>query len=231
MSTEETYLNEPHAKLAHLGCAGLVFLAGLSGSAALLSGPWHLWLLQHFYTMPLLFLGTLAAVYLLEHSLTTAAMLALLVASALFAGQALAGVMPGELHSLLWILLAGPMGYFGSVALALHLWAGRLYRWQFCAIFTAGSLLLPGLISLLTGAEPVITICALGVGLITSSVELCVFYGRDYFEITSDSRRRSTVISMVMLIAVPIYRVIWVSLCGCYRGSAGVLRFFFRWWW
>ena len=84
MNTDETHLNAPHAKLAHLGCAGLILLAGLSGTMSLLHPDFHLWLLAHHYTMPLLVLGLLAAAYLLEHALTTAAMLALLVAAALY---------------------------------------------------------------------------------------------------------------------------------------------------
>ncbi|MBR1981703.1 MAG: hypothetical protein IKA23_03020 [Akkermansia sp.] len=231
MNTEETYLNAPHTSLAHLGCAGLVCLAALSGHISLLSGDFHLWLLTHPYTMPLLFLGALAAAYLLEHSLTTIAMLTLLLVSAIGAGLAMAGfIPPDEGGALLWQLMAGPVGYFATVALAQHFWAGKLYRWQLCCIVTAGALLLPWLLCPLTGAHPVTTLCALGVGLTTAVVELCVFFGRDYFEITSTSRTRSTVIGMVMLLAVPIYKMIWISLCGCYRGGSGILRIF-RWWW
>ena len=121
--------------------------------------------------------------------------LALLLASAICGGLALAGfILPGTSASLIWQLLAGPAGYFSTVALALHFWAGRLYRWQLCCIFTAGALLLPWLVCPLTGAHPITTLCALGVGLTTATVELCVFFGRDYFEITSASRTRSTVI-------------------------------------
>lgn len=228
---EETFLNAPHSKLAHLGCAGLVLLAALSGQLALFSDDLHLWLLQDTILMPLCILGLLAAAYLLEHSLTTAGMLTLLLASAICAGLYSAGcLMPGEKSDIIWQILAGPLGYFATVALVQHFRAGQLYQWQFCCCITAGSLLMPGLVCLLTGADPVSTICALGLGLITSVVELCVFFGRDYFEITSESRARSTVIAMVMLIAVPIYKVLWVSLIGCYRGSCGILRIF-RWWW
>lgn len=231
MNTEETYLNTPHTSLAHLGCAGLIFLAALSGHLSLLSHDFHLWLLTHPYTMPLLFLGALAAAYLLEHSLTTSAMLALLVISVCSAGAGLAGFIPPDAgEAILWQLLAGPMGYFATVALAQHYWAGKLYRWQLCCIFTAGALLLPWVVCLLTGAHPVTTLCALGVGLTTAVVELFVFFGRDYFELTSASRTRSTVICMVMLLAVPVYKTIWISLCGCYRGGTGILRIF-RWWW
>ena len=230
MNTDETHLNAPHAKLAHLGCAGLILLAGLSGTMSLLHPDFHLWLLAHHYTMPLLVLGLLAAAYLLEHALTTAAMLALLVAAALCTGAALAGFMPpGKSAALLWQLLAGPAGYFATVAVTQHFWAGRLYRWQLCCIFTAGALLLPWLLCLLTGAHPITTLCALGIGLITATVELCVFFGRDYFEITSDSRARSTVICMVMLIVVPVYKVLWNALLGCYRGGAALWRLF-GWW-
>lgn len=230
MNTDETHLNAPHAKLAHLGCAGLILLAGLSGTMSLLHPDFHLWLLAHHYTMPLLVLGLLAAAYLLEHALTTAAMLALLVAAALCTGAALAGFMPpGKSAALLWQLLAGPAGYFATVAVTQHFWAGRLYRWQLCCIFTAGALLLPWLICPLTGAHPVTTLSAIGIGLITATVELCVFFGRDYFEITSTSRARSTVICMVMLIVVPVYKVLWNALLGCYRGGAALWRLF-GWW-
>lgn len=230
MNTEDTHLNSPHARLAHLGCAGLILLAALSGSLSLLSHDFHFWLMAHYYTMPLLVLGLLAAVYLLENALTTAAMLTLLMSATICAGPALAGfIPPGKSAALLWQLLAGPMGYFATVAVAQHFWAGRLYRWQLCCIFTAGSLLLPWLLCLLTGAHPITTLCALGVGLITATVELCVFFGRDYFEITSDSRARSTVICMVMLIVVPVYKVLWNALLGCYRGGAALWRLF-GWW-
>ena len=230
MPTEDTHLNAPHARLAHLGCAGLILLAALSGSLSLLSHDFHFWLIEHYYTMPLLVLGLLATAYLLENALTTAAMLTLLVAAAICAGPALAGFTPpGKSAALLWQLLAGPAGYFATVAVTQHFWAGRLYRWQLCCIFTAGALLLPWLICPLTGAHPVTTLSAIGIGLITATVELCVFFGRDYFEITSTSRTRSTVICMVMLIVVPVYRVLWISLCGCYRGGAALWRFF-GWW-
>ena len=227
---EETYLNAPHSKLAHLGCAGLVFLAALSGNAALFIEPLQLWVQQDTLLMPLCFLGTLAAAYLLEHSLTTAAMLTLLVASAISAGLCMAGyIISANESALIWQLLAGPMGYFGTAALVQHIRAGQLYRWQLCGIITAGALLLPGSICLLTGAHPVSTLCALLVGLTTAVIELCIFFGRDYFNITSDSRTRSTVIAMVMLIAVPIYKTLWYSLVCSYRGSSSLFRFF-RWW-
>lgn len=231
MPTEDTHLNAPHARLAHLGCAVLILLAALSGSLSLLSHDFHFWLIEHYYTMPLLVLGLLATAYLLENALTTAAMLTLLVAGAICAGPALAGfIPPGKSAALLWQLLTGPAGYFATVAVTQHFWAGRLYRWQLCCIFTAGALLLPWLICPLTGAHPVTTLSAIGIGLITATVELCVFFGRDYFEITSTSRTRSTVICMVMLIVVPVYRVLWISLFGCYRGGAALWRFF-SWWW
>lgn len=231
MDSERTYLNEPHARLAHLGCAGWVCLAAVSGHISLVSHDFHLWLLAHYYLMPLLVLGLLAAAYLLEHALTTTAMLTLLLAAAICAGAALAGfILPGRSATLIWQLLAGPAGYFATVALALHFWSGRLYCWQLRCIFTAGALLLPWLVCLLTAAHPIATLSALGVGLITATVELCVFFGRDYFEITSTSRTRSTVICMVLLIVVPIYKVLWGSLCGCYRGGASLFRFF-NWWW
>lgn len=231
MNTEDTHLNAPHATLAHLGCAGLILLAAMGGNLSLLSHDFHLWLMAHYYTMPLLVLGLLAAAYLLENALTTAAMLTLLVSASICAGFALVGFIPqGKSAALLWQLLAGPAGYFTTVAAAQHFWAGRLYRWQLCCIFTAGALLLPWLICPLTGAHPVTTLCATGIGLVTATVELCIFFGRDYFEITSTSRARSTVICMVMLIVVPVYRVLWISLCGCYRGGAALWRSF-SWWW
>lgn len=231
MNTEEaTYRIGPYAKLAHLGCAGLILLAALSGSIALHMADFHLWLQEHPCTMPLLVLGSLAAAYLLEHALTTAAMLALLLISAVFAGPALASFVPPETNaSLLWQLLAGPWGYFATVALTLHHWSARLYPWQENLIALAGALLLPGATCLLTGAYPVTTLCALGLGLLTATLELCVFRGRDYFEITSTSRPRSTIICMVMLITVPVYKVLWFSLIGCSRGGSVLFRIF-RWW-
>lgn len=230
MSSEETYRNEPYTKLAHLGCAGLILLAILSGSVAMSIEKSHLWLQEHPNTMPLLVLATLAAAYLLENELTTAAMLALLLASSVFAGSALAGFIPeGTRIVLLWQLMAGPMGYFTAVALTKHLWAGRLYQWQEACLFLAGALLLPGSICVATGAFPITTLSALGLGLLTTVMELCVFHGRDYFEITSTSRARSTVICMVMLITVPVYRVLWIMLIGCTRGGSALFRIF-RWW-
>lgn len=230
MSSEETYRNEPYTKLAHLGCAGLILLAVLSGSVTMSIEKSHLWLLEHPYTMPLLVPGTLAAAYLLENALTTAAMLALLLASSLFAGSALAGFIPDDTRiSLLWQLMTGPMGYFATVALTRHLWAGRLYQWQETCLFLAGSLLLPGSICMATGALPTTILSALGLGLLTTVMELCVFHGRDYFEITSTSRARSTVVCMVMLITVPVYRVLWIMVLGCTRGSGSLFRIF-RWW-
>ena len=223
------HLNKPHSRLAHLGCTGLVFLTGLSGSTALLTEKLHSWLLNYCYAMPLFTLTALAAAYLLEHALSTKTMLSLLLASAIGAGLALAGFLPA-VPALVWQLVAGPMGYFATVALVLHLWPGRLYDWQQTCIFLTGSLLLPGIVCLLSAAHPVTTLCALGAGFTTTAVELCVFHGRDYFEITSTSRQHSTVISMVMLIAVPIYQVIWISLRGSYRAGAGLFRIFFWWW-
>lgn len=226
MNQEETYLNEPHAKLAHLGCAALILLAALVGSLTPSFSEFQLWLQEHPCTMPLLFLGLLAAAYLLEHALTTAAMLALLAGSILCAGFSLGSWLS---PAFTWLLLAGPLGYFLTVPLALHCWAGRLYRWQFCGIFLTGALLLPGLLGFLMQADAVSTICALNTGLITAIIELSVFYGRDYFELTSTSRMRSTVISMVMLLAVPVYKILWLALRGCYYGSSSIFRIF-RWW-
>lgn len=238
-------MNKPYSALAHLGCAGLGILAAMSCQLALAAGDFHEWLLIHPFTMPLLCLAALTAAYLLEHALSTTAMLALLLLSAICAGLAVSGgivcdhmvlhPMRGTLISsnagaaIVWQLLSGPIGYFATAALVLHCWSSRLYHWQLCCIFTAGALLLPFLVCPLSGASPITTLCALGLGLITATMELCVLFSRDYFEITSESRTRSTVIGMVQLITLPLYRGLMHVLTGCYYGGSLLLRFL-RWW-
>lgn len=221
--------NAPYSALAHLGCAGLVLLLTSCSSLGLLSTDFHSWLITHPYTMPIGFLATLAAAYLLEHSLTTAAMLILLVASAACGGLALCSVNLEADHTLLWILAAGPLGYFLTAAITLHLQKESLYRWQLCCIFIAGAALAPVLPGLLLGEQFPLIFLGINLGILTAAYELYILFGRDYHEITSDSRLRSTAIAMVMLAAVPVYKSIWYSL---YYGRGLVshfLRIFLRW--
>lgn len=238
-------MNKPCSALAHLGCAGLGILAVLSCQLALVAGDFHKWLLAHPFTMPLLCLAALTSAYLLEHALSTAAMLVLLLLSVICAGLAVSSCIVCDhmaLHpmdgtiivssaeaSIAWQLLSGPIGYFATAALILHCWSSRLYPWQLCCIFTAGALLLPFLVCPLTGAGPITTLCALGLGLITATLELCVLFSRDYFEITSESRTRSTIIGMVQLITVPVCQGLKHALTGCYYGGNLLLRLL-RWW-
>lgn len=238
-------MNKPCTALAHMGCAGLGILVALSCQLALASENFHGWLLAHPFSMPLLCLGLLTAAYLLEHALSTAAMLALLLISAICAGLAVGScivcdhmplppmrggiIFSSEGAGIIWQLLSGPIGYFATAALTLHCWGSRLYHWQLCCIFTAGALLLPFLVCPLTGAHPITTLCALGLGLTTATLELCVLFSRDYFEITSESRTRSTVIGMVQLITVPVYQGLKHALTGCYHGGTLLLRLL-RWW-
>ncbi len=222
----ESYENAPYSALAHLGCAGLVVLCGICGTISLLTPALHIWLLAHPYTMPIFFLGTLIAAYLLEHRISTKTMLILLTISAICAGVALGSIFFITHSSLLWFVLSGPLGYFLTAAIILHFLQGRLYTWQLCSILTAGALLPPGLTYLLCVSDTYFLLAGLGIGLTTAIYELNILLGRSYFEITSGSRRRSTVIAMVMLITVPICQSIWYSL---YYGRSLISRIFLRW--
>lgn len=221
--------NAPYSALAHLGCAGLVLLLAICSSLSLLSHDFHLWLITHPFTMPIGFLAALVAAYLLEHTLTTAAILTLLVASAACGGLVLSSVNLEADHTLSWILAAGPLGYFLTAAITLHLQTESLYRWQLCCIFIAGAVLAPVLLGLLLGEPFPLIFLGINLGILTSAYELCILFGRSYHEITSDSRLRSTAIAMVMLTTVPVCKSIWYSFYYG-RGLVNYLfRIFLRW--
>ena len=230
MNEETPYRNAPHPTLAHLGCAALVILLATSNTLGLLSHDFHLWLISHPYTMPLGFLGALAAAYLLEYSLTTPAMLTLLVTSAVCGGLSLSSINPAADLNLPWMLTAGPLGCFLTAAITLHLQNESLYRWQLCCIFIGGAVLVPVLLGLLLGEMfPVIFLCV-NLGILTAACELRILFGRSYHEITSDSRLRSTVIAMVMFISVPVCKSIWYSFYYGRGLLTHLFRFFLRWW-
>lgn len=216
--------NAPHTALAHLGCAFFMLLLALCGSLGLLSTDFHLWLMTHPYTMPIGFLVAVVAAYLLENSLSTAAMLTLLAISAACGGFSLCGINPEACHKLNWILVSGPLGYFLTAAIFLHLQQESLYRWQLCSIFIAGAVLLPLLTGLILGEHFPIIFMGCNTGILIAVYELYILFSRSYHEITSESRIRSTVIAMVMFITVPICKSIWYSL---YYGR-GLLSAIFR---
>jgi hypothetical protein len=219
----------PCSALAHLGCAGLILLLGISGSLASHTQSIHAWLLFHPYTMPLACLAALVAAYLLEYSISTATMLSLLLASAICAGGAFCGLNPEPDSTLLWILLTGPLGYFLMATLVLHLRQEPLLRWQHCCICIAGAALLPVPIGILLGESFPTMMLGTNLGILTAAYELYVFFSRSYFEITSESRMRSTVIAMVMLTTVPVCKTIWYSLYYGRGFISALFRIFLRW--
>lgn len=218
-------MNPPHSALVHLGCAACVLTAAICGVLASGFPELQNWLQQHPYAAPLLYLILLAAAYLLEHALTTAAILTLLASAALCAGFSMA--ITGN-PATVWQLTAGPLCYFAAAALVLHRWAEKLYRWQQGTIFTIAGLAGTGATCILTGAHPILTLCALFITANVATFVLIAFFSREYFEITSDSRTRSTVTAMVLLTAMPTCRIIWHLLRGSYYGLGGLLRFVFQ---
>ncbi len=221
-------MNEPHSALAHLGCAICVLIAALSGSVATHFPGFQQWMLEHYFIMPLVFLALLTAAWLLEHALTTGAILLLLGASAICGGLVLGGFsLVGA--SLVWQMTAGPLCYFAAAALVLHRWSGKLYRWQLCCIFTLAGILGAALVSGLTAESPVSTICALLLTCTVATFELIVFFSKGYFEITSESRTRSTVLAILMLQALPVYKTLWYFFITSRHGVYGAGRFIFNW--
>lgn len=228
MNTEELR-QTPYSALAHLGCAGLIILEGISGSFCVLTKSFHTWLLMHPYTLPLVSLAALVSAYLLEYTLSTATMLTLLLVSAICAGFAFCGFNPIPESTLLWILLSGSLGYFLTAALVLHLRQEPLQRWQLCCIFITGAILMPILVGLLLGESFPCIFMGINVGLLTAAYELSIFFGKSYYEITSESRMRSTAIAMVMLTTVPVCKSIWYTFYYG-RGLVSTLfRIFVRW--
>ncbi len=221
-------MNHPHTPLAHLGCAICVLLVAISGTITAQFPELQAWVMQYYLIMPLVFLALLTAAYLLEHALTTSAILLLLTAAAASAGLCLGGFSPA-VTVLVWQITAGPLCYFTAAALVLQLWPEQLYRWQLCTIFSLAGMSGAALTCWGTECNPVSTICVL---LFTSAVitfELIVLFGKDYDEITSNSRTRSTVLAMLMLQAMPVYKILWHSMVTCRYGIGGLLRFIYHW--
>ena len=219
-------MNTPNSSLVHLGCAAGVALAGISASLAGVSPDMAGWLFVHWYVAPLGMLAALAAAYLLEYALTTSAMLALLAV-----GMACCGLFMVLVNPLApaWVLLAGPFGYFVTAAVVLHFWESRLYRWQLGCLFTLGACACTGLASWAYGVEPPVAIAGLLLVSLTAVYQLILFFSREYFEITSESRARSTVIAMVLLLAKPVYFTLRSICQGSYYGLSGILRFIYHW--
>ena len=219
-------MNTPNSSLVHLGCAAGVALAGISASLAGVSPDMAGWLFVHWYVAPLGMLAALAAAYLLEYALTTSAMLALLAV-----GMACCGLFMVLVNPLApaWVLLAGPFGYFVTAAVVLHFWESRLYRWQLGCLFTLGACACTGLASWAYGVEPPVVIAGLLLVSLTAVYQLILFFSREYFEITSESRARSTVIAMVLLLAKPVYFTLRSICQGSYYGLSGILRFIYHW--
>lgn len=221
-------MNAPHTSIAHLGNAACVLLAAISGSIAAQLPGFQSWMLQSYYIIPLVFLALLTTAYLLEHALTTSAILLLLACAAVSAGLCLGGFgLNGA--ALTWQITAGPLCYFAAAALVLHHWADQLYRWQICCILTLAGLAGAALACWVTGGTPVHTICALLFTCSVATFELIVLFGKDYYEITSASRARSTALAMLMLQAMPVYKIIWNSLLVSRYGIVGLLRFVYHW--
>lgn len=227
-----TAMNPPYSPLAHLGCAFCIIIAAIGGTIATASPDFHSWLMGHYYVCLLAFPALLAAAYLLEHALTTAAMLTLLAAADICAGLAVAGLLPPEAAEMLWQLSAGPICYFCAAALVLHRWPGQLYRWQLSCIFIAAALAGAGMVCWLTDAFPVATLGALLITLVVATFELITLFSREYYELTGETRTRSTAVAMVLLQAMPVCKISWNILRGSYYGLWGILRVayqFFRW--
>lgn len=221
-------MNSPHTPLAHLGCAASVLLTAASGCIAAQMPELQEWMLQYYLIMPLVFLLLVTTAYLLEHALTSGAILLLLAAAAISAGLCLGGFsLVGA--ALVWQVTAGPLCYFTAAALVLHCWPERLYQWQLCCLFTLAGGAGAALTCWLTSAAPVATLCALFLTCTLATFELIVLFGREYHEITSPSRTRSTVLAMLMLLAMPVYKILWHSATATRYSIGGLLRFIYQW--
>ena len=228
-TADKTSPNRPYSALAHLGCAALMLLLGASSSLGLYSSDFHTWLIAHPYTMLLGFLAALVAAYLLEHTLATTTMLALLVISFTCAGLALCSYNLKAAHALSWILVSGPLGYFTTAAITLHFQQKELYQWQLSCIFIAGAVLMPILMGMLLGEHFATIFFGINMGLITAAYELYILFSRSFYEITSTSRLRSTAIAMVMLTTVPVCKSIWYSILYGRRIFSAIYRIFLHW--
>ena len=221
-------MNSPNTPLAHLGCAACVLLVAISGTISAVLPDFQSWMLNAPIVMPLLFLALLTAAYLLEHALSTSTILLLLISAAVCGGCCLGGfslIGPG----LVWQITAGPLCYFATAALVLHCWPETLYRWQLCCIFTLAGVLGALLVSWLCGDSPISALCAVLFTCTVATFELIVLFGKDYFEITSVSRARSTVLAMLMLQAMPVYKIIWHLFIASRYSIGGIGRFIWNW--
>jgi hypothetical protein len=219
-------MNSPNSPLVHLGCAAGVAVAGVSACLAGASVDMAEWLLVHWYIAPVGMLVALAAAYLLEYALTTFAMLALLAIGMVCCGLSMAVLKP---LAPAWVLLSGPLGYFFTAAVVLYYWEFALYRWQLGGLFILGACGCAGLACWAYGANPPVVIAGLLLVTLTAVYQLILFFGREYFEITSESRARSTVIAMVLLLAKPVYFTLRSICLGSYYGLSGILRFVCHW--
>ncbi|MBO5684469.1 MAG: hypothetical protein J6R92_05925 [Akkermansia sp.] len=219
-------MNSPNSPLVHLGCAAGVAVAGVSACLAGASVDMAEWLLEHWYIAPLGMLVALAAAYLLEYALTTSAMLALLAIGMVCCGLSMVVVKP---LAPAWVLLAGPFGYFITAALVLYFWESRLYRWQLGSLFTLGACVWAGMASGLYGSEPPVALVGMLLVGLTAVYQLILFFGREYFEITSETCVRSTVVAMVLLLAKPVYFTLRSICLGSYYGLSCILRFVYHW--
>lgn len=219
-------MNPPNSPLVHLGCAAGVALAGVSAGFAGASVDFAAWLSAHWYIAPLGMLAALAAAYLLEHALTTSAMLALLAIGMVCCGLSMVMLNP---LAPAWVLLAGPFGYFITAAVVLHFWGSQLYRWQQGCLFTLGACAACSLACWAYGCEPPVVLVGLLLVTLTAVYQLILFFGREYFEITSESGARSTVVAMVLLLAKPVYFTLRSICQGSYYGLSGILRFVYHW--
>lgn len=219
-------MNPPNSPLVHLGCAAGVALAGVSSFLAGASVDMAAWLFVHWYIAPLGMLAALAAAYLLEHALTTSAMLLLLAIGMVCCGLSMVVLNP---LAPAWVLLAGSFGYFVTAAVVLQCWESQLYRWQLGGLFTLGACIACALVCWVSGSEPPVVLVSLLLICFTVVYQLILFFGREYFEITSESRVRSTVVAMVLLLAKPVYFTLRSICRGSYYGLGGILRFVYHW--
>ena len=221
-------MNSPNTPLAHLGCAACVLIAATSGTITATLPAFQEWIQQAPIVMPLLFLALLTAAYLQEHALNTSAILLLLISAAACGGCTLGGYSLNGV-GLVWQILAGPLCYFATAALVLHCWPKTLDRWQLCCIFPRAGVLGALLSSWFCGQYPVSGFCAVLFTSVVATFELIVLFGKDYFEITSASRVRSTVLAMLMLQAMPVYKIIWNILIASRYSIGGIGRFIWHW--
>ena len=113
--------------------------------------------------------------------------------------------------------------------MVLQYWESQLYRWQQGGLFTLGACAACSLACWVYGCEPPVVLVGLLLVSLTAVYQLILFFGREYFEITSESRVRSTVGAMVLLLAKPVYFTLRSICQGSYYGLSGILRFLYHW--